>query len=353
MPKVKDAKTSNSPFYRRKLFWWPIGILLGLIIVGFLAFKLSPWPGTLIIRAVFNDNGQKTLAALEKHKPNTPVTVLSDRQYQPGNSKALLDVYIPQSAETSIQVLPTVIWTHGGAWVSGDKTDAGPYFELLASQGFVVVSLNYTLAPEKKYPAQILELNEAHAYLIENADRFQINPSKIFLAGDSAGSQLSSQMAALITNSDYANEVGVKPALQPWQMSGVALFCGIYDMGGLVEVPHSLPKIISWGDNEVVWAYSGTRDKSDPVIRQMSPYYHVTKDFPATFISGGNADPLTDTQSIPLSSKLKKLGVPVTPLFYPKGHQPALPHEYQFNLDNADGQKALDQLIEFLETRSQ
>jgi len=210
------------------------------------------------------------------------------------------------------------------------------------------VSVNYTLAPEKSYPTQIFELNEAQAFVVANAARLHINPNKIFLAGDSAGSQLSSQMAALITNPDYAREVNIKPALHPSQLAGTILFCGIYKMEGLTEADPNLPGLISWGDDQAVWAFSGTRDKSSPLIRQMSPYYHVTKDFPATFISGGNGDPLTNKQSVPLTTTLKTLGVDVTTLFYPANHTPSLPHEYQFNLDNTDGQRAFDQMIDFL-----
>jgi len=329
-----------------------MGIVLGLAIVTFLAFKFSPWPGAMLVRIVFTNNARKTLAALQKHTPSTPITIVANQQYKHDNHKALLDVYLPQSVEQTSDTLPAIIWTHGGAWVSGNKTDAGPYFKLLAAQGFAVVSLNYTLAPEKAYPAQIHELNEAHAYILANASRLHINPNKIFLAGDSAGAQLSSQMDALITNPAYAQEVGVIPALQPSQLAGTVLFCGIYKMAGLTEASPTLPKIISWGDDQVVWAYSGTRNSSAPVITQMSPYYHVTKDFPATFISGGNADPLTNGQSMPLAEELKNLGVPVTTLFYPSDHTPALPHEYQFNLDTNDGQQALTQLIQFLQERS-
>jgi len=349
-PKKKIKKL---PFYRRKIFLWPVGTLLGLIIATVLAFWLSPWPGALLVRVVFDKGNVETLAALEKHTPDTPITVLSDQQYKQANERAMLDVYIPTSAVQASQKLPVVVWTHGGAWVSGDKANVAPYFKLLASHGFTVVSLNYTLAPEKSYPTQIHELNAAHAYIVANAARFHIDSNKIFLAGDSAGSQLSSQMAALITSPDYAKEVGITPSLTPSQLAGTILFCGIYKMEGLRDPAPNLPALIRWGDDETVWAYSGSQDKSSPLIRQMSPYYHVTKDFPATFISGGNSDPLTNDQSIPLADKLTALGVPVTALFYPANHTPGLPHEYQFNLDTADGPKALNAVVDFLHTRSQ
>jgi acetyl esterase/lipase len=347
-PKSKQSVVPRNPFYHHKLLLWPVGIVLGLILIIFLAFELSPWPSATLIRYVFDNNSKAILAKLEKHTPAAPITLIANQPYKSGDKNALLDVYTPTSAVQANKSLPVVLWTHGGAWVSGDKTNDGPYFKQIAAQGFTVVSLNYTLAPQKKYPAQIIELNAAHAYILANAARLHIDPQKVFLAGDSAGSQLSAQMAALITNPAYAKDVGITPALQPSQLAGAILFCGIYKMEGLTEADPNLPKLISWGDDQTVWAYSGTRNKSGPIIHQMSPYYYVTKDFPATFISGGNSDPLTNKQSIPLAMKLQSLDVPVTSLFYSADHQPSLPHEYQFNLDTTDGQKALTQLIQFL-----
>lgn len=343
----KVFQKEKKPFYKRKGFLWSVGSVVGVVVVILLAFRVSPWPGALIIRQVFDNNSAKVKQALEKHAP-TGVTKLSDRQYAPG-SDTRLDVYYP---DTATSPLPTLVWTHGGAWISGDKDNAEPYYRLLASKGFTVISLDYTLAPGKSYPAQIHQLNEAHRYILDNAKSIYVDPNQIMLAGDSAGSQLSAQMAALITNDAYAQEVGIKPALAPSQLKGLVLNCGIYKMEGLAHPDPSLPKLVGWGDDVAVWAFAGTHDFSDPIIRQMSPFYHVTKNFPPVYITGGNADPLTDAQSKPFADGLERLGVPVTRLFYPQDHQPALPHEYQFNLDTQDGQKALQATLEFMRARS-
>lgn len=333
---------------RRISHWKLVGISVGLIIaLVALAFRLSPWPGALVIRAVFDHNDRKTLAALQQHQVQSPVIMLANQQYQSDDTDALLDVYTPETAVKQNIVLPTLIWIHGGAWVSGNKANVSPYYKLIASQGFTVIAVNYSLAPEKTYPSQIHQINQAYSYIQANAARFHVDPNKFILAGDSAGAQLSSELAALITNPIYANEVKVRPTLSASQVSGVVLFCGIYKMDGLTHPDPTLPKIVSWGSDVSVWAYSGTRDKSSPVIQQMSPYYHVNKNFPRTFLSGGNGDPLTNEQSVPLAEKLKSLGIDTTTLFYPANHSPSLPHEYQFNL-NSDGQAAFNTLIEFL-----
>jgi acetyl esterase/lipase len=155
-------------------------------------------------------------------------------------------------------------------------------------------------------------------------------------------------MAAIITNPTYAAAMKIEPALKAEQLKGVMLNCGIYKMEGLTQPSPELPKIVGWGDDVSVWAYSGTRDFSDPVIKQMSPFYHVTDAFPPTFITGGNSDPLTDAQSKPFANELESMGVEVTRLFYDANYQPSLPHEYQFNLDNEAGKNALKQMIAFM-----
>jgi acetyl esterase len=344
-------KPQKPPFYRRKLFLSIAGGVLALIIIVMLAFRLSPWPGALIIRAAFTRGGSKTLKAMEAALPDYPVTVYSNQLYRHNDPAATMDVYIPNAVKHTQQMLPTVIWTHGGAWLSGDKTNDAPYFKRLANEGYTVIALNYSLAPGKKYPYALHQLNDAFASVLAGATAFHVNTNKIFLAGDSAGSQLSSQLAAITTNPAYAQEVGVQPSLKPSQLAGVILYCGIYKMEGLATPDPTLPKIVSWGDDVTVWAYSGTRDRMSPIVHQMSPYYFVTGNFPATFISGGNGDPLTDAQSKPLAQKLQSLGVPVTPLFYAQNHVPSLPHEYQFTF-NADGENAFTQMTAFLQART-
>lgn len=346
-----SSKNKKPPFFKRKTFLWTTGLIVGVILVILLAFRVSPWPGALIIRKVFNDDSAKLKQVMDRYMPSG-IIKLADQQYDPQDSSLKLDVYYPDRKSFASGHLPTVIWTHGGAWISGDKSNDEPYFKLLASKGYTVIGVNYTLAPSRSYPTQIFQLNQAYKYIIANATKFHVDPNALFLAGDSAGSQLSAQMAALITNPEYASEMDIVPSLKTLQLKGVILNCGIYKMEGLTQPDSTLPKIVGWGNDVAVWSYAGTRDFSRPIIRQMSPYYHVTKDFPPTFITGGNGDPLTDVQSKPFADELTRLGVPVSRLFYAKDHVPSLPHEYQFHLDLVDGQNALSTIVSFINTRS-
>ena len=338
---------------RKKWLWRTLAVLAGLVVVTVLVFTVSPWPSALIIRQVFQDGAKKTAAIMAPYAPTSGVDSVLDVQYATDSTQphvkasdfTQLDVFYPTGTTTQ---LGTVIWTHGGAWISGNKANDRSYFEILASKGYTVVGLNYTYGPEAQYPTAVFELNQAHQFLLDNAKKFHIDPTKIVLAGDSAGAQLSSQLAALITNPDFAKEMGFTPALSPEQLQGVVLNCGVYQLTSLIGGKG----ILGWGDDMSLWAYTGDRDiTTSPAMAQMSTINHVTGNFPATYISGGNADPLTKENSKPFAAKLQSLGVNVTELFWPADYTPALPHEYQFKLNLEAAQTALTETLAFLNER--
>jgi acetyl esterase len=342
MTEVGDTSTAQRTRGRwKRLALFGLAVPAVTAAAGVLVARRTPRPVTKAVRRGFEWDAARVTAALGAHEP-TGVARVTDLQYRDGDPDAHLDVYYPESASGP---LPTVIWTHGGGWISCHKTDFAPYYRLLAAAGFTVVSLDYSLGPEQTYPTPVHQLNDAHAYLVANAERLHVDPQRIVLAGDSAGAQLSSQLAAMITNPDYAREVGVTPALRPEQLRGVVLNCGVYDMTKMVGGPGFLARVL----DQLAWAYLGTKDFLDSAaVGQMSTIRHVSAQFPPTYISGGNADPLTDMHSVPLAERLRGLDVDVTTVFYPADHKPALGHEYQFKLDNEDGRLALERTIEFL-----
>ena len=125
------------------------------------------------------------------------------------------------------------------------------------------------------------------------------------------------------------------------RLRGVALCCGIFDIAG-IDDSGPFRNVL----NAVGWAYSGTRDyrANSSFSSTISVPERVTDRFPPTFVTAGNADPLLP-QSLALAATLTAKGVEVETLFYDKDHQPALGHEYQFDLGLAHGRAAFDRLI--------
>ncbi len=333
--------TAHRPWYRRPSRVVPTALLAAGVGVALVAV-LNPWPAALLIRAVFQDDAGKTVDEMEPYAPTGGLTEYLDVSYGDAGADTTFDVFTPDSGA---EPLTTVIWIHGGAWISGTKENVRPYVRMIAAEGYTTVALNYTVAPEAVYPTAVTQLNDALAFLVANADEYRIDPERIVIAGDSAGANLTSQLAVLTTNPDYAAEVGIIPALEARQLRAVILNCGIYDVS---EIPNA-PGIGGWGFRIALWSYLGSRDwENTPGDQQMSTLDDVTADFPTTWISGGNADPLTATQSVPLASKLEGLGVEVETVFYPDDTEPALPHEYQFHLDFEEARAAYQSTLDFL-----
>jgi len=333
--------SEKKPWFRRPSRVIPTAFLAAGVAFTITAL-VTPWPAALAIRALFEKGANDTVTEMLPYVPEGGLDETLDVAYAEGGVDTTLDVFSPSG---SSEALPTVIWIHGGAWISGHKEDVRPYTRILASYGFTTVSLNYTVAPEATYPTALGQLNTALEYLVDNAAELRIDPQRIVIAGDSAGAQYTSQLATLVTNPEYAELVGITPALTPEQLRAVILNCGIYDVSGIPNAPG----IGGWGFRTALWAYLGERDWTGTAgDKEMSTLNYVTADFPETWISGGNDDPLTATQSKPLAARLDELGVPVTSVFYADDHTPALPHEYQFHLDFEAARTALDSTVDFL-----
>lgn len=345
--KKTNAKKPTNFFALHKRLWkWLLGIFIGIIVLAlaiYVAFQVSPWPNALIIRYGFEQNNAKVNQAMQKYVP-TSVTQVENQQYHQGDNDALMDVFYPNNTTTP---LPTIVWVHGGAWVSGNKEDMDNYLQIFAARGFTAVSVNYSIAPEKQYPTPIVQLNEALGYVQQNAKRLNIDPSRIILAGDSAGSQIVAQMANIITSQSYANQIGIQPKLAANNLKAMLLNCGAYDLA-LPDYNGPFGKLL----HTVLWAYSGTQNfLQDATLKTASVVNYVTPAFPPSFITAGNVDPLLG-QSTEFAKKLGSLGVPTSTLFYPANHQPQLNHEYQFDLDTPDGQNALNQMVAFAKSHT-
>ena len=75
---------------------------------------------------------QKASQALEKHVPPALSAQLNEH-YDPSDPDALLDVFYPSAIAD--KPLPTIVWVHGGGWISGSKDDIANYGKVLAGKG--------------------------------------------------------------------------------------------------------------------------------------------------------------------------------------------------------------------------
>jgi len=108
-----------------------------------------------------------------------------------------LRVYRPGGISDS-QPLPALVYFHGGGWVIGDlETHDVLCRQLTAEAGVSVVSVDYRLAPEQKFPASVEDAWAATRWIAAHATELAIDPARLAVGGDSAGGNLAAVVALL------------------------------------------------------------------------------------------------------------------------------------------------------------
>jgi acetyl esterase len=322
-------------------------LVLILAAAAYAAWKFTPWPSALLIRRAFNKDDLGTAASLAKFVP-AGVSSRLDVSYDPAEPDAQFDLFYPSQIDNTDRTLPTIVWIHGGGWIAGSKFAIANYAKILATAGYTTVAVDYSLAPGKIYPTPVRQINAALAFLTANSAHLHVDPARLFLAGDSAGAHIAAQLACVITSPTYAAKLSITASISPAQLRGVLLYCGPF------KIQHSdLDSQFGGMFHTFLWSYSGEKDfLSNPNFATASVIDFITPQFPPTFISAGNIDPLLP-QSQAFAKTLSTLCVPTETLFFPQNQSPPLSHEYQFDLSTDGAQQALLKSEDFLASHSQ
>ncbi len=119
--------------------------------------------------------------------------VLFDRRYKTiGPRELRIDIFLPVPAVAKRQ---GILLVHGGAWRSGSKSHFYALANLLAQRGYTVFLPEFRLAPEARYPAGLIDVNDAIVWVKAHADEFGIPKEKLALGGASSGGQMASLLA--------------------------------------------------------------------------------------------------------------------------------------------------------------
>ncbi|MEQ9565840.1 MAG: alpha/beta hydrolase, partial [Pseudomonadales bacterium] len=118
-----------------------------------------------------------------------------------GDKTLALDIYLPNASENP----PLLVWVHGGAWRSGDKTDVPSVF---VENGFATASVNYRLSPEARFPAQVHDIKAAIRFLRARGEEYGFSTDRIAIAGSSAGAHLAALVGVTNGHSGLEGTVG-------------------------------------------------------------------------------------------------------------------------------------------------
>ena len=219
---------------------------------------------------------------------------------------------------------PTVICVHGGAWMTGSKSGWVPVMMLLNQNGYAAAAVDYRFAPANKYPAQIDDVRTAVRYLRAHAAELKIDPTRLAIAGDSAGGHLA-LMFGLQNPED-----GVRAIINLY---------GPSDMTRWQATPEG-EKALGMDSGKLLELVFGTQDRASAELKNASPINFVVKGRPAVLILHGDADPIVKVEQAQwLHEALNKAGV-TEKLVVLKGAS----HGFQ----GADLQTAIAAVLEFL-----
>ena len=140
------------------------------------------------------------------------VRIERDLAYGP-DPRHRLDLY---RGEQAVGVRPVIVFLHGGGFIRGDKADRDNIGLYFARAGYVVLVINYRLAPAHGWPAGAQDAAAAADWAGANARQHGGDPARIFLAGESAGA---AHVAAAVLIRRFAPAVPI---------AGAVLISGVY-----------------------------------------------------------------------------------------------------------------------------
>ena len=157
-------------------------------------------------------DARKAFAGLDAQFGQGPIDLdVEDRKF------AEVPVRIYRPKDTANNVLPVVLYFHGGGWVLGSiQTHDALCRRLCSESEAAVISVEYRLAPEHPYPAPLNDCYTALEFACQHATELRLDAKRIVVAGDSAGAGLAAAVAFKARNTSGPKlraQVLIYPAL--------------------------------------------------------------------------------------------------------------------------------------------
>ncbi|MEZ5971791.1 MAG: alpha/beta hydrolase [Hyphomonadaceae bacterium] len=220
-----------------------------------------------------------------------------------------LTIYKPRAAR---ELLPCIYHIHGGGYVGGAAAQLEPLHRPAAFDlNCIIVSVDYRLAPEHRFPASIEDCYAGLAWTFVNADTLGINCNRIGVMGESAGGGLAAALALLARDrGEY------KLAFQH------LIYPMLDDRTCVAAQPNPVAGEFIWTPHNNAFGWSSLLGH-EPGREGVSPYAAPARaadlsGLPPTFIACPTLDLFID-EDISYAARLARAGVPVELIVYPGG----------------------------------
>jgi acetyl esterase len=229
---------------------------------------------------------------------------------------------------------PVLVYLHGGGWVSGSPLTHRKLAHRFAEAGFLVVNVDYRLAPEHPFPAGFEDCVSAVRWAAREAERFGGDPSRLAIGGDSAGGNLSAATAIALARDRSAPRIGA-----------ALLLYGVFDFGTIGDGLGMDERVAEIGRRMLelmVGSYLGA-EPSPSLLRdpRVSPL-HAAEHLPPCCVVVGGADPLVG-QARRLAAALADAGVPHEHVVVD-----GMPHGFAQMEFFPQARQSIDRMVEFL-----
>jgi acetyl esterase/lipase len=228
-----------------------------------------------------------------------------DVSYAVQSEAQKLDIYLP---ETGPGPYPVIVFFHPGGFTEGDKDMIKPLAGAILARKYAVVSVNYRLADEALFPAQIFDAKAAIRWVRANAGKYNFDPHKVVSWGISAGSTL----AALLGTSGGIKELedlSMGNASESGRVDAVVSLYGPMDFHTLesqhLQSGHK-PLQDSDASGETLMM-GGSINEVPEKYRAASPATYVNHECPPFYIQHGKSDEVIPyLQSVLFAGALEK-----------------------------------------------
>lgn len=242
-----------------------------------------------------------------------PVAVVRDLQVDGATGPLPARLYTPGTCVGAAQV-PTVLYFHGGGWIYGDLATHDSACRVLAEAGGVqVLAVDYRLGPEHVFPAGLHDCRAAHRWLVEHHAEVGADPTRLAVAGDSAGGLMAANVAVT------AAEEGLPLALQVLVYPGTDFLEDAPSRGALQDERLVLTR--AFIDNARELGFGPGTDFADPEVSPLRRTRFPDGLAPAQVVTVG-LDPLRD-EGAAYARLLEAQGVAVSHV-----EEPDLVHGY-------------------------
>ena len=204
-----------------------------------------------------------------------------------------MDIYLPDEGGGPF---PVVFYAHGGGFSGGSKSDTQlvPFIGGV-QRGYAIISLDYRLLPDIRYPYNMFDIKAAMRWVAKNAETYLLDPARVALCGSSAGAHLTMMAAFTQGQAAFDDDFGaptcrVLAVVNQFGPTNISKYHIHYDESGY---PRAKIPGAPGPEDEILGVSAGLIPN---LLRFINPIDNVHPGIPPVLIQHGRYDPIIPYQ---------------------------------------------------------